>query len=247
MGVTTTVANHISGPFPGGVDVLSGLALLVTMATIAWGIRLLRRVRDRHDRILVGCVGLVSAYQGLRLTMEPSGWAWAANACGVVVCLTAMAVLRGISSQRRTAEMALRLAEANARPAGKSEAAPILEGRLVLGSVPAWHDADVPSTLLDAAPIAMFAVGVDGLINYWNPAAEQTLGWRRDEVLGQKMPNNMVARWDASTVDGVVCLVGKDGSRINGPVKSVPVRNSRGIVSGILTIVMPYKLATSEL
>ena len=234
MGLPTSVTENANVPFQ-GLDLLSGLALMITMATIAWGIRLLRRVHERHDRLLVGSVGLVSAYQGLRLTMEPSGWAWAANACGVVLCLTAMAVLRGLANQRRTAEMALRLAEANIRPPTRSEATPFLDGIVVRAAV--MRAAEIPATLLDAAPIAMFAVGIDGLVSYWNPAAERALGWRRDEVLGQRMPTNMVAKWDANTVDGTVYLVGKDGSPVAGPVKSVPVRDSKGAVSGILTIV----------
>ena len=214
-----------------GLDPMSGFALLVTMGTIAWGIRLLRRVRGTYDRLLVASVGFVSAYQGLRLIMEPNGWAWAINACGVAVCLAAMTVLRRLASEHQCAEMALRLAEANIPARGKSEAAPYINTAALT------RDLDVPATLLDAAPMAMFAVGIDGHISYWNPAAERTLGWSKDEVLGQKMPKNMVARWNANSVDGTVYLVGKDGCPINSPVRSVPVRDARGSVSGILTIV----------
>jgi PAS domain S-box-containing protein len=42
---------------------------------------------------------------------------------------------------------------------------------------------------LDAAPVAIIDLDTEGRVrSLWNPAAEQMLGWRRDEVLGQFLP-----------------------------------------------------------
>jgi diguanylate cyclase (GGDEF)-like protein/PAS domain S-box-containing protein len=43
---------------------------------------------------------------------------------------------------------------------------------------------------MDAAPIAIFDLDVEGRIkSLWNAAAEEMLGWRRDEVLGRMLPS----------------------------------------------------------
>jgi PAS domain-containing protein len=87
--------------------------------------------------------------------------------------------------------------------------------------------------------MAMFAVGLDGSVSFWNSAAERVLGWRSEEVLGNHMPN-LIAHSPGGLFDGgPIKLVRKDGAEIQGPVQSVPVRDSRGAVSGILTIVTP--------
>jgi|GEM_PF-930842 PAS domain S-box-containing protein len=42
---------------------------------------------------------------------------------------------------------------------------------------------------LDAAPVAIIDLDTEGRVKgLWNPAAEQMLGWRREEVLGQFLP-----------------------------------------------------------
>lgn len=44
-------------------------------------------------------------------------------------------------------------------------------------------------TLIHAAPVAIIAFDRDGKVKLWNPAAEQMLGWREAEVLGQDLPH----------------------------------------------------------
>jgi PAS domain-containing protein len=215
-------------------DPWTGLAVLVALCTLWWGLRLLKRIRRLYDRVLVGLVGLVAAYQGLHLAIEPSGWAWFANALGVVFCVAAMAMLGRLVRSHRTAEIALRMSEARERPHPVS---PGLEMAAIRGAAPARLD--VPRAILESAPMAMFAVGLDGSVSFWNSAAERVLGWSSEEVLGNHMPN-LIARSPGGLFEGgPIKLVRKDGAEIEGPVQSVPVRDSRGAVSGILTIVTP--------
>ena len=41
---------------------------------------------------------------------------------------------------------------------------------------------------LAGAPVAVVAVGLDGLVRSWNDAATRLLGWTADEVLGEVVP-----------------------------------------------------------
>jgi two-component system, cell cycle sensor histidine kinase and response regulator CckA len=43
--------------------------------------------------------------------------------------------------------------------------------------------------LIDAAPLAIVALGPDGRVRSWNLAAEQMLGWSAEEVIGLPMPS----------------------------------------------------------
>ena len=214
------------------LDIWAFGGVLTALAVLWWGLLLLRRMRERLVRILTGLVGLIATYQGLHLAIEPRGWTWFANALGVVFCLGAMAMLERLARKHRSAEMALRLSEARERP-------PQSAARLDLSTfvLPTPSRADVSSTILNSAPMAMFAVGLDGSVNFWNAAAERVLGWSSEEVLGNRMPN-LIANASAGVFEGgPIRLVRKDGAEIQGPVQSVPVRDSRGAVSGILTIV----------
>jgi PAS domain-containing protein len=217
------------------LDPWTGTAIMIALATLWWGLKLLRRIHGLYDRILVGLVGLVAAYQGLHLAVEPKGWAWFANAVGVVLCLAAMAMLTRLVRSHRSAEFALRLSEARERPV------PVVkELATINGQTPARID--VPRSILESTPMAMFAVGLDGSINFWNAAAERVLGWKSEEVLGNHMPNLIAQSTGGVFEGGPIKLVRKDGAVIQGPVQSVPVRDSRGAVSGILTIVTPSSL-----
>ena len=214
------------------VDGWSAGGILTALTVLLWGLFLLRRIHDRHERTVVGLVGLVATCQGLHLAVEPRGLAWFANALGVICCVAAMAMLDRVVRKHRNAAFALRLSEALEMPSHNSQ-------RPEFATVANPAKVDTPGTILESAPMAMFAVGLDGSVSFWNAAAERLLGWSSAEVLGNRMPN-LVALDDTGVAqDGPIRLLRKDGAEIRGPIQSVPVRNSLGAVSGILTIVTP--------
>ncbi|MBO6525385.1 MAG: PAS domain S-box protein [Balneolaceae bacterium] len=46
-------------------------------------------------------------------------------------------------------------------------------------------------SLIDASPAAIYSINTKGEIqDFWNPAAEKLLGWKREEVLGKILPHN---------------------------------------------------------
>lgn len=48
--------------------------------------------------------------------------------------------------------------------------------------------AEYQRALLDYSPLAMFSMDRDGRVIMWNPAAERTFGWSRDEAVGRVLP-----------------------------------------------------------
>ena len=212
------------------LDIWSAGGVLTALAVLWWGLLLLRRIGTCSERVVVGLIGVVASYQGLHLAFEPHGWAWFANAVGVICCVGAMAMLERVVCKHHNAELALRLSEAR-------EALPQTPQRLELALFAKPTQAEVSRTIFQAAPMAMFAVGLDGSVNFWNAAAERLLGWSSEEVLGNLMPNLIAHAHSGVFEGGPIRLVRKDGSEVPAPVQSVPVRDSRGAVSGILTIV----------
>jgi PAS domain S-box-containing protein len=231
---------------------LNGIALLVALCVIVWCIFLLRKVRGLHNRTLTGLVGMTAVFQGLRLLqgtgLLPEGSRTNlddfVNLLVTGIYLASLFALRGLSRESTTNAMALRLAESNqAKPLQHPHVAPISlrpvrPNATLAGSGSSSGGDDLSRVVLDAAPIPMFAVGLDGNVNYWNRAAEQALGWSKDEVMGQKLPNLVLQPGDPfSMEDGPIRLVRKDGAPVDQSIRSVPLRDSRGTLNGILTIV----------
>jgi PAS domain S-box-containing protein len=104
---------------------------------------------------------------------------------------------------------------------------------------------------LDAAPVAIFDMDTEGRVkSLWNPAAEQMLGWRRDEVLGhfvpavpeEKMKESAVFRaWlhSGKPIMGKdVVRRRKDGSRIEYSIYAAPEYDEHGKVVGNMAVLV---------
>ena len=96
------------------------LSLLVCLVTSLWSARLLRRTADTHERFLVGFVGLISVYEGLRILKDAgfefalAAQVWADFSTLVVslLFLLALLVLKIASRDHRRTREHLRLVEA---------------------------------------------------------------------------------------------------------------------------------------
>ncbi len=100
-----------------------GLAWCACLATILWCVILLPKLTRGHVRFLVGLIGLIAVYQGLRLLWETGVWKpivstpWE-NAASFVVCtmyLLALLVVEVFGAEHRTDAVQLRLADAELR------------------------------------------------------------------------------------------------------------------------------------
>ncbi|BDC49754.1 hypothetical protein F183_A20700 [Bryobacterales bacterium F-183] len=183
--------------------------------------------------MLTGLIGFTAAFHSLRL-LAGSGFFLQTsrpalddifNIFFTVIAPAVLWYLKNVSSQYLAMRFAIRLAEGDA-------SAQLFHGKAFRKAAMA----DPANPLFDAMPMAMFAVGLDGHVSFWNRAAETMLGWSRDEVLGQKLPN-MVLEPQPDGNMGCIRLMRKNGEPVQSEFRSVPIRDAKGSVNGILTIV----------
>jgi PAS domain-containing protein len=201
------------------VSPLLALALLVSLATILWCIFLTRRQRSGLDKVLTGLLGLIAIYEALRILKDSGvvvfpefrrleGWVDFIIAC---LCLVAALILKISSIDRTSTQVRLRLVEANERtldlPAGAIAMPELSHGAL------------------DASPLAAFAVDLNGIVTYWNLAAERLTGWKCEELAGQRLP-----------FSGTGPIQDKRGNPIDAAVWNSLILSSTGSARGTLTL-----------
>jgi PAS domain-containing protein len=162
---------------------LSGLALCICLATILWCILLTHRQTNRLDKLLAGLLGLVAIYEALRV-LRDSGFAifggfkaldgWADFVIASMYLIAVM-MLKISSTDRTRTRVHLRLVEAN-------------EKSLEIGKTLTAIAPDLSYLLFEASPLATLATDAENIVIYWNAAAEELFGWKRDEMLGQRTP-----------------------------------------------------------
>lgn len=200
---------------------LMGLALCVCLATILWCIFLARRQQSGLDRVLTGLLGLISIYEAMRV-MKDSGIilfpglnhkldGWVDFIIAIMYLVAAM-FLKVSGSERASTKVRLRLVEANEKTVDVPK-----------GTAPAHEP--VTASVFDTSPLAAFAIDTANVVIYWNTAAERLLGWKREEVLGQRLP------FDSRTQ-----LRDRKGLEVEAAVWVSPIRATNGTPRGKLTI-----------
>jgi PAS domain-containing protein len=197
---------------------MMALALVMCLATIFWCILLARRQQGRLDRALTGLLGMIAIYEALRVLKE----------CGVIrfpgfqqlngwvdfiiagTYLLAGLILKYSGSDRANTKVRLRLVEANEKTMEVGRAA----------STP-----ETTHAVFDSSPLATFAVDTKGVVIYWNGAAERLLGWKREQMLGQRLP-----------FDGKGPLRNSRGHDIEAAIWTAPINSPNGSPRGTLTI-----------
>jgi len=160
---------------------LMALALCMCLATILWCILLARRQRGRWDRRLTALLGMIAIYEALRVLKDwgvihipgfrlLDGWV---DFIIAGMYLLAGLILKYSGSDRANTNVRLRLVEANEKTMEVGRAA----------SPP-----ETTHAVFDASPLATFAVDNKDTVIYWNGAAERLLGWKREQMLGQRLP-----------------------------------------------------------
>ncbi len=203
-----------------GASPLTGLALCVCLATILWCIRLIHRQKTGLDRLLASLLGLIAIYEALRI-LRDAGFAlfeglkqWDGWVDFLIASLYLIAVmmLRLSSMDRTRTRVRLRLVEANEKSSDV--------GKTVAAVAP-----DLAYMLFDASPLATFATDKDQNVIYWNPAAEDLLGWTRYEALGQRLP---------FAAGGP--LLNKRGRTVDAALWSAPIFSASGLRRATLMI-----------
>lgn len=108
-------------------------------------------------------------------------------------------------------------------------------------SVPTLH------ALIQSSPVAITTVNPAGEVLIWNDAAERTLGWTGDEVLGRPLPPFRVSANGQETLESIfaqrpdepvpgeereIRCRRKDGSEIDVSLSTAPVQDAHGRVLG---------------
>jgi PAS domain S-box-containing protein len=211
-----------------------GISLLVCMATVLWCIFLVPRLRHSHDRFLVGLVGLLSIYHGLRLLKDTGTWTGPLDTrleeigsfAITGLYLLAVLILEMYTTENRKNVLRLRLAEAN------QSTGPVM-------SVPtdpmSLHD--LSQAVMESSPLPMYAVDRAGAVCYWNSAAERLFGYGRNEVMGRQLPALEEVETSSEHVEPARYLRAKDGTRIQANVWTAPIQRTGDSLRGTLTIV----------
>jgi two-component system cell cycle sensor histidine kinase/response regulator CckA len=104
--------------------------------------------------------------------------------------------------------------------------------------------------LVQASPLPILAIDVEGLVTLWNSAAEKTFGWTAAEVIGKPIPYIPAEKLEEHREMRAFDLKGmgftglhvrrrrKDGSPVDLSVSTAPLRDAAGAISGIMTVCM---------
>jgi diguanylate cyclase (GGDEF)-like protein/PAS domain S-box-containing protein len=100
--------------------------------------------------------------------------------------------------------------------------------------------------IVENTPIAIYTTDMDGLINFWNPAAERIFGFRSDEAIGRRAPFVPVDKKEEAAGLRARVLKGEilnglelqrqraDGSPITISAAAAPLRDEDDQVTGLL-------------
>ena len=102
--------------------------------------------------------------------------------------------------------------------------------------------------LVEASPLAIITLTLDGIVTSWNPAAERIFGWKEKEVTGSMyplVPEGKKEEFEAhlskiksgESITGVrVKRIRKDGSPIDLNLAVSPIRDQNSMLSGMLAL-----------
>jgi PAS domain S-box-containing protein len=104
-------------------------------------------------------------------------------------------------------------------------------------------------TLVQASPLAIIGLDLEGRVISWNPAAERLFGWSQDEIMGQALPTIPKEEEKAfkalrqSNFQGTALLgqevhrQRRDGSVIEVSLSTAPLHDGAGAVMGNMGII----------
>jgi PAS domain S-box-containing protein len=107
---------------------------------------------------------------------------------------------------------------------------------------------DRMEAIVEASPLPIVVVGVQGEVLLWNRAAEQTFGWTAEEIIGRRLPcvpEDRQAEYDAFRTDVIegrpfmgreTVRVRKDGTRIDVSISTSAIHDAAGRAVGSVAL-----------
>lgn len=111
--------------------------------------------------------------------------------------------------------------------------------------MPAEHPVEFLRALLEASPVGIVALDLDGNVKLWSRSAEQILGWSEADVLGHALPFALPSEPEAEAT-----IFGRDAQAVQVLVRNAVWRDSHGSVQGkvyLLTDVSQHRELEREL
>lgn len=106
------------------------------------------------------------------------------------------------------------------------------------------------AAVIQASPVGIVTLDLDGLVTSWNPAAARTHGWTEEEALGRFLPivaedmrdELMIIQYEIIAEGGVTGLehacLNKDGSLMTISLSGAPLHDAAGNVTGCVYLLM---------
>ena len=177
-------------------------SLCFILVTLCGTLVLLQRIKERRIRSLIGMVGLVSMFHGLRLLTARglegleavAAYSGVADFFVAVLTLVALLVLHGEATRHRLTQLQLRLSQANEPPI------PLPDGRVasVVFDPNQTHGPDglvtqvppeiVLERVIQESPVAIVAFDENGRVSACNHTVEELYGAGERELLGKTLP-----------------------------------------------------------
>ena len=104
-------------------------------------------------------------------------------------------------------------------------------------------------TLIQACPLRIIILDVEGNVQNWSPQSERDLGWTQEETVGRPLPLVMESdregfREFLEEIKAGHCIEGvekrvrrKDGAEVDISLWAAPLRNPQGEITGSITVV----------
>ena len=113
-----------------------------------------------------------------------------------------------------------------------------------------WDSNEKLTALFQSSPMAIITLDPDGNVTFWNPAAEKMFGWKEKEAIGRFLPfvpegkksehhalrNRVLSGEGFHNVEAL--RQKKDGSDIYISISTVPLKDSTGSISGIMSVIV---------
>jgi PAS domain S-box-containing protein len=103
-------------------------------------------------------------------------------------------------------------------------------------------------TVINASPLAIYVLDLEGRVQMWNPAADRIFGWWEEEAIGQRLPfvpedkleefQGLLHRaLEGKLMAGIeLTFRKKDGSPIEISLYTAPLNNDQGQVTGVMSL-----------